>query len=162
MQKLWSFHYQTIELKFEFCHAFLFLSREDLKSATQLLYNHFRRFGLAAHTGSKKFNSKSKTEAACCSPSHLPSESIEEKTTDAIFDDGDTFTSFTTDFCCLGNILNGKLDDAQDAEKQIQKANHSFWLMSKRTFFDRSISLPARIKTHNSAIANSLLWGCES
>ena len=70
--------------------------------------------------------------------------------------------SFTTDFCYLGNALNGKLDGTQRTEKRIQKANQSFCLMSKRMFRNRNICLPAGIKACNAAITSLLLWGCES
>jgi hypothetical protein len=47
--------------------AFLFLNRENIERASRLIMKHFKRFGLTMHSGDKRTNKSSKTEAM-----HIP------------------------------------------------------------------------------------------
>ena len=47
--------------------AFLFLNRENIERASRLIMKHFKRFGLTVHSGDKRSNESSKTEAM-----HIP------------------------------------------------------------------------------------------
>jgi hypothetical protein len=80
--------------------AFILLSRGEVVAASKLIVSHFRRFGLTIHTGSKRKNEKSKTEAI-----HFPRPGQESSAADMedIEIDDDRFMSFCVKFKYVGS-----------------------------------------------------------
>jgi hypothetical protein len=75
--------------------AFILLSRGELVAASKLIVSHFRRFGLTIHTGSRRKNEGSKTEAI-----HFPRPGQASSAADMedIDIDEDRFMSFCIKF----------------------------------------------------------------
>ena len=83
--------------------AFLFQCQDKMEKATQIIHDHFKKFGLQMHIRSKE--TKSKTEAVS-SPTSLKeaTENMENKTLpeDLLLNDGNNNIHFTWKFRYLG------------------------------------------------------------
>jgi hypothetical protein len=103
--------------------AFILPSREEVIDASKLIVSHFRRFGLTIHTGSKRKDEGSKTEAI-----HFPWPGQESSAADMedIEIDEDRFMSFCIKFKYLGSYFVPELNDTADITKRISQARESY------------------------------------
>jgi exonuclease III len=139
--------------------AFLFLNRENIERASKLIMKHFKRFGLTVHSGNKRTNENSKTEAM-----HIPrpcQQSTVDDTKEIMLDDS-RFFAYCTKFKYLGTTFTPELNDSNDVQLRIDQASKAFYAMNKNVFRRKEISSELRLRTYNAIIVNLLLWGCES
>jgi hypothetical protein len=139
--------------------AFLFLNRKDIEQASKLIMSHFKRFGLTVHSGSKRNDKPSKTEAMYI-PKPCQQPTVED--TKEIMLDEDRFFAYCTKFKYLGTSFTPELNDSNDVQARIDQASKAFYAMNKNVFRNKEISSTLRLRTYNAIIVNLLLWGCES
>ena len=138
--------------------AFILLNRTDLESASSLIKQHFRRFGLTVHSGDTTAQAASKTEAMYFPP---PGKSQQHGDTSDIKISDSEYFSFCQKFKYLGSYFEPSLDDTADITNRIQKASAAFAAM-KRVLRNDQISCPLRLKAYETTVLNILLFGCES
>jgi hypothetical protein len=139
--------------------AFLFLNRENIVRASKLIMSHFKRFGLTVHSGSKRDDEPSKTEAMYI-PRPCQQPTVDD--TKEIMIDEDRFFAYCTKFKYLGTTFTPELNDSNDVQTRIDQASKAFYAMNKNIFRRKEISSTLRLRTYNAIIVNLLLWGCES
>jgi hypothetical protein len=139
--------------------AFILLSRGELIAASKLIVSHFRHFGLTIHTGSKRKNDKSKTEAIHFpKPFHVSSAADKE---DIVIDE-DRFMSFCIKFKYLGSYFVPELSDTADITARISQARRLFGSMNQRVLSNKKIRIDIRRRLYQAIVVNIALWGCES
>jgi hypothetical protein len=139
--------------------ASLFLNQENIERASKLIMTHFKRFGLTVHSGNKRNNKPSKTEAM-----HIP-QPCQQSTVDNTKDietDEDHYFGYCTKFKYLGTTFNPERNDSNDVQLRIYQASKAFYAMNKNVFRRKDISSGLRLCTYNAIVVNLLLWGCES
>ena len=119
--------------------TFMFDSREDLIKGTNMLYEHFKMFGLSMHIG--KDGKKSKTEAMYISPN------IQEDEQNFLNADFETpipvksgYVNFTKKFKYLGSFITHDLKDDLEISIRIKKAKGQigalkFFLSANRSHY---------------------------
>jgi hypothetical protein len=120
---------------------------------------HFKCFGLSIHSGDKKKNEPSETEAM-----HIPQlhqQSTVEDTKDIMIDE-DRFFTYCTKFKYLGTTFPPELNNSNVIQLQIDQAGKAFYAMNKNILRRKDISSKLQLRTYNAIIVNPLLWGCES
>jgi hypothetical protein len=121
--------------------------------------SHFKRFGLTVHSGGKRENKPSKTEAM-----HIPrpnQQSTVEDTKDIMIDE-DGFFGYCTRLKYLGTAFTPELNNSNDVQLRIDQASKAFYAMNKNIFKQKDISSKLRLRTYNAIVVNLLLWRCES
>ena len=137
--------------------AALYETRQAAVDGISLIKRHLLRFGLKMHSGTA--DKRSKTEAM-----HFPAKqttSTAEDVRDLILDDG-SIIHFCTQFTYLGSLFTPNLDDSEDVQKRINKANSAFGSMRALVFANPYIPLPLKRALYTSLVVNLLLWGCEN
>ena len=111
--------------------TFLFSTLTEMKDATQTIHDHFARFRLQMHIGSKK--AKSKTEAMFFPSSLIQAES--QKTLPENFDlnNGANHVQFTDKFKYLGSMITPCLTENAEIDARIRKAKSQMGIL--RHFF---------------------------
>jgi hypothetical protein len=139
--------------------AFLFLNSENIERASKLIMKHFKRFGLTVHSGDKRTNESSKTEAM-----HIPKPNEQSTVDDTkeIMIGNERFFGYCTEFKYLGTTFTPELNDTNDVQLRIDQASKAFYAMNKNIFRRKNISSKLRLRTYNAIIVNLLHWGCES
>ena len=139
--------------------AFILLSRGALIAASKPIVSHFRRFGLTIHTGSKRKNDDSKTEAI-----HFPRPGQVSSVADMadIVIDEDRFMSFCIKFKYLGSYFVPELNDTADITERISQARKLFGSMNQRVFSNKEIPIDICRRLYQAIVVNIALWGSES
>ena len=139
--------------------AFILLSRLEVIAASKLIVSHFRRFGLTIHTGSKRKNEGSKTEAI-----HFPRPGQESTAADMedIEIDEDRFLTFCLKFKYLGSYFVPELNDTADITERISQARKLFGSMNKQLLGNKKIPVDIRRRLYQALVVNIALWGSES
>jgi len=133
-----------------------------MEKAAQTIHDHFKRFGLQMHVGSKETNSK--TEAMYF-PSSLKeaTENTENKTLPEVLllNDGNNHIHFTRKFRYLGAHITTELNEDDEIQIRINKAKAQMGLL--RHFFDcNDVDRKVKYWVYAAGPLNTLLWGCES
>ena len=133
-----------------------------MEKAAQTIHDHFKRFGLQMHVGSKETNSK--TEAMYF-PSSLKeaTENMENKTLPEVLllNDGNNHIHFTRKFRYLGAHITTELNEDDEIQIRINKAKAQMGLL--RHFFDcNDVDRKVKYWVYAAGPLNTLLWGCES
>ena len=137
--------------------AALYETRKAAKDGLSLIKSHLFRFGLIMHSGT--IDKRSKTEVM-----HVPAKqkiSSAEDVKDLILDDG-SILHFCPKFTYLGSIFTPDLDDTEDIQNRLNKANSDFCLMRAFVFTKPYIPLPLKRALYTSLVVNLLLWVCEN
>ena len=131
--------------------AFILLSRLEVIAASKLIVSHFRRFGLTIHTGSKRKNEGSKTEAI-----HFPRPGQESTAADMedIEIDEDRFLTFCLKFKYLGSYFVPELNDTADITERISQARKLFGSMSKQLLGNKKIQVDIRRRLYQALVVN--------
>lgn len=137
--------------------AFLFENKEQLAKGAELLYKHFRKFGLQMHVG--RFNETSKTEVMFFPPNLQKQENADTATTTFPVNDG--HLKMSENFTYLGVNTSPDLKDNNEIKKRIQKATSQLGAL-KNLFREKSISIAIKHKVFMAIPISTLLWGCES
>jgi hypothetical protein len=139
--------------------AFILLSREEVIAASKLIVSRFRRFGLTIHTGSKRKNEKSKTEAI-----HFPRHGQESSVADMedIKIDDDRFMSFCVKFKYLVSYFVPELNNTADTTERISQARKLFGSMNKQLLNNEKIPIDIRRRLYQMIVVDIALWGSES
>ena len=137
----------------------MLLSRGEVIAVSKLIVSHFRRFGLTIHTGSKRKDEDSKTEAI-----HFPRPGQESSAADMedIEIDEDRFMSFCIKFKYLGSYFVPERNDTADITERISQARKLFGSMKKQLLSNKEIPIDIRHRLYQATVVNILLWGCES
>ena len=139
--------------------AFLFESLDDLKSATQTIHDHFSKFGLQMHSGTK--NQKSKTEAMYI-PASLMAASCKSTLPLEFKINGEVNTiHFANKFKYLGSIITPCLTEDAEIESRIKKAKSQMGIL-QHFFSCKDVSQCVKYWIYLSGPLNMLLWGTES
>lgn len=134
----------------------IFESREKLLEGTQLIYDHFKRFGLTMHVG--RDGAASKTEAM-----YFPGAGTAYSAADTtpIPVDGNGACQFTKSFKYLGSIFASNLRSDEDVEKRLKSAGAAFGALRKKVFSSRDIAPKVKGKVYMALIVSILLYGSE-
>ena len=95
---------------------------------------------------------------------HFPAKqktSSAEDVRDLVLDDG-SILHFCPKFTYLGSIFTLDLDDSEDVQNRLNKANSAFGSMRALVFSNPYIPLPLKRALYTSLVVNLLLWGCEN
>ena len=139
--------------------TFLFSTLTEMKEAMQTIHDHFAKFGLQMHIGSK--NAKLKTEAMFFPSSLTQAES--QKTLPKNFDlnNGANHVQFTDKFKYFGSITTPCLTENAEINARIQRAKSQMGVL--RHFFScKHIELRVKYWVYIMGPLNVLLWGSES
>eukprot|EP00978_Attheya_sp_CCMP212_P004158 scaffold9027_cov61-Attheya_sp.AAC.6 len=135
--------------------AMLFDSRNDLIAGTNLIMEHFARFGLEMHVG--RGTKASKTECL-----YFPAfEKNYEMADTSNFEVMDGFVQFTKQFKYLGSTISHNLHDTADIDARILQANMAMGALRKY-FHCKQVSLHAKRLIYLAIPINLCLWGAES
>ena len=134
--------------------AMLFDTREDLAEGTQLLFNHFARFGLEMHIGVG--DKKSKTECV-----HFPAADQQQPANLENIQVEQGFVSFTNCFKYLGSIISSNLNDEIDIDARISQANKAMGAL-RGYFRCPQVNLHSKRLIYLAIPINLVLWGVES
>jgi Reverse transcriptase (RNA-dependent DNA polymerase) len=142
--------------------AILFCSRDDIVIGSKHVCDHFAKFGLEVHLGSRSEDGKkviSKTEFM-----HVPAKnqngrvSLSEEDFDVY---NGRFVSSCKTFRYLGTLISNDLDDSGDIDTRIKKASSAFHFMTP-VLKNKGIGKKLRAGFFISLVTNNALWGCDS
>ncbi len=141
--------------------AFIFLSRDDIAIGTKHITEHFCKFGLEVHLGTKREDGttiKAKTEFM-----HVPIKGQESSLTDTADLEilADRFVSHCTQFRYLGSEITGDLDDSTDIAARIGKGYAAMRLLEP-VLLNKKINVEIRAQFYQALVLNTVLWGCDS
>ena len=146
--------------------AVLFESRESLEEFTQLLINHFARFGMEVHTGDSNQPEKPpKTEVlfvSAPSTTYKDPSTYDNRNLNHIQLDGDRYLPVVKEFRYLGTLLSRNCKDDSDVISRINKAGNAFGALRKCIFGNRSVNSVAKKSVYEGLILSILLYGSES
>lgn len=153
--------WQKRAIHFDFSHslfaddcAFIFASRNDLVSGTEVINTHLKKCGLLMHVG--RGTNKSKTEAM-----YIPTNVNPFGNTSKFTVDGDGFVEFTDEFKYLGTMISNTLTMSNEITSRIRKASAAFGALS-RIFKDKTLTLTVKGQVYSVLITTILLYGCEA
>lgn len=114
---------------------------------------------MTIHTGSKRKNEGSKTEAI-----HFPRPGQTSSAADMenIEIDDDRFMSFCLKFKYLGSYFVPELNDTADITERISQARKLFGSMNKQLLSNKKIPIDIRRRLYQAIVVNIALWGSES
>ena len=121
-------------------------NRNDLSKGANIIYKHFKRFGLTMHIGTDGTHKDSKTEAV-----HFNAPDDDNQMTDLspvrIGNNG--YITYAPSFTHLGSKIDSTLNNTIDVENRIIFKNKYLSLTTKKMLY---LAIPV----------NLLLWGCET
>ena len=143
--------------------AVLFTSRDGLKEATPLMIEHFARFGMDIHVGSRSKSSKSEA-LFVAAPEHLYAdpETYDGQDLSNIELENGTFIPVVAEFRYLGSILTRDCRDDGDVTARIEAAGSAFGALRKCVFASTYISFGTKKIVYTALILSILLYGSES
>ena len=107
--------------------TFLFKSHKELKKGTNVIFNHFKRFGLTMHVGTDGTLQDSKTKAihflTPCEPTRHISSSLAHG-----------YITYNSQFTYLGSIIRNDLNDTPYIENRIEQATKANKFTCRFTF----------------------------
>ena len=143
--------------------AFIFDSRADCERQPPLIVNHFDRWSLQVHVGTK-MNTESKSEVLFCATNPRCYK-------DSIYFDGANLSPFRWDgrfhipvvvaFKYLSNHMCKTCTYALDVRSRIESAAKAFGALRKCLFSSKNISAAANRVVYVTVILPILLYGCE-
>jgi len=137
-------------------NVFIYDSREALMAGTNIIFDHFLKFGLEMHVG--RNGRRSKTEAMYCPPD---SELLLEEDMPEDIDVGGGSIHFTTKFKYLGTWISNK-GGSQLAIKERICLGHAALAKLRRIFRNKWIQPKTKSFAYQGIVLPLLLWGCES
>ena len=117
--------------------AVIFNNRQDAVAETQLLVEHFHRFGTEIHTGVLEPRQSSKTELLFCAKALSLYQSREDYDNADLSDivlSNNQYIPVVNQFVYLGSIITTDGTDDLDVEMRIRKAGNAFGCLRKSIF----------------------------
>ncbi len=120
-------------------------------------YSHLKVWGLEAHVGDGKKDSKT---VAMAFPRR--GQSLQDVDTSDIILTGGGVISFVEQFSYLGSLVHWTLSDSTAVRNRIKKASAAFGALRECIFATRYVPLHAKATLYKSGVLSVLLYGCES
>ena len=134
--------------------AFIFNNKEQLIKGSELIYDHFKKFGLKMHIGENNIISKSEVMYF---PPDLQTNTDQEMTIPIKCGSLKVSKNFTY----LGVNINNELKDNTEIKIRTQKATAQMGAL-KDFFRNKHISKKTKYKIYMAIPLSTLLWGSES